>query len=144
MSIIALNQEILKILQENTSIAVLGASKNKEKPAFYVPNYLKENDYKIYPINPKFAGEELFEQKIAANLSDLEIKIDIVNIFRRSEHLEAHIKDILGMKYKPKLVWFQLGIKNDEVAQKLSDSGIDVVQNKCMLAEHKRLVAKAS
>ncbi len=146
MSIIASNQEILKILQENTSIAVLGSHKNKEKAAYYVPSYLKENDYKIYPVNPKYTADnlELFGQEVVANLTDLEQKIDIVNVFRKSEHLEAHLEDILAMKHQPKLVWFQLGIKNDEIAQRLSEQGIDVVQDKCMLAEHKRLIAKAS
>lgn len=144
MSIIASNQEILKILQENSRVAVLGAHTNKSRAAYYVPEYLKENNYKIYPINPKFSGQELLGQKVFANLSNLEIKIDIVDIFRKSEQLEAHLPDILAMKHKPKVVWFQLAIKNDKVAKKLSKLGIDVVQDKCMLAEHKRLVARAS
>ncbi len=146
MFIIASNQEILKLLQENTSIAVLGSHENKEKAACYVPSYLKENDYKIYPVNPKYVADklELFGQKVVANLTDLEQKIDIVNIFRKSEDLEAPLEDILAMKHLPKLVWLQLGIKNNEIAKRLSEQGIDVVQDKCMLAKHKRLIAKTS
>jgi len=144
MSIIASKEEILNILQKNTTVAVLGAHKNVVKAAYFVAEYLQDHNYEIYPVNPVYAGDYILEKEVLAELKELKVEIDIVDIFRKSEHLDSHIDDILAMKPKPKVVWFQTGIRNDSVAQRLSDEGIAVVQDKCILAEHKLLVAKAS
>jgi len=144
MSIIASKEEILNILQETNSIAILGAHKSVEKAAYFVPEYLQEHNYEIYPVNPVYAGSYILGKEVLAELKDLKARIDVVDIFRKSEHLDSHIDDILAMSPKPKVVWFQSGIKNDAVARRLCDEGIAVVQNKCMLAEHRLLVAKAS
>ncbi|HHO54948.1 MAG TPA: CoA-binding protein [Trueperaceae bacterium] len=144
MSIIASKEEILNILENNTNIAVLGAHKDVAKAAYFVAEYLQDHNYEVYPVNPVFAGQVILDKEVLSELKELKVKIDIVDIFRRSEHLEEHIEDILAMKTKPKVVWFQSGIKNDKVAKILRDNGIMVIQNKCLLAEHRLLVAKAS
>lgn len=140
MALLTATEDIKNILTESRTIAVLGAHKTESKPAYYVPRYLKTEGYEIYPVNPTFAGEVLHDHEVVSNLSELDTEIDIVEVFRRSEHLPGHVSDILAMDPLPKVVWFQLGIQNDEAAQKLSEAGINVVQNKCMLAEHQRLL----
>lgn len=133
-------EDVKKVLTENRNVAVLGAHIKPSKAAHYVPKYLKDAGYEVYPVNPVYQAEILFGKKPFNTLSDLDSPIDIVDVFRRSEHLPDHIDDILAMKPLPKVVWFQQGIKNDEVAQKLSDAGIDVIQDRCMLADHQRLL----
>lgn len=140
MAIFSSDEDIKRILRQGNTIAVLGAHKIESKAAHYVPKYLAANGYDVYPVNPQFAGERLFAKEITKTLESLTTAIDIVNVFRRSEHLEAHLDDILAMRPLPKVVWFQLGIFNHEVARKLSEAGIDVIQDRCMLADHQYLL----
>ncbi len=139
MPIITKLEDIKRILQESKTVAVLGVHTNSEKPAHYVPSYLDSRDYEIFPVNPVFAGQEIFGKVTVSSLTELTTPIDLVDVFRRSEILPEHVAEILGMKPLPKVVWFQLGIQNDEVAQQLSDAGIEVVQNRCTLADHQKL-----
>lgn len=136
MPIITKLEAVKRILQESKTVAVLGAHRNAEKPAHYVPRYLDSRNYDISPVNPVFAGQEIFGKVTVSNLTELTTPIDIVDVFRRSEALPDHVAEILGMKPLPRVVWFQLGIQNDEVAQQLSRAGIEVVQNRCTLADH--------
>lgn len=127
------------VLRSARVVAVLGASSNPAKPASYVPRYLAEHGYRVLPVNPRHEGEELFGARCAARLQDLQAPVDVVDVFRPSEKLPEHLDDILAMRPKPKVVWLQEGIRNDTVAQKLVDAGVDVVQDRCAMAEHKRL-----
>jgi uncharacterized protein len=131
--------DIETILKTSKTIAILGAHSDPDKPAYYVPEYLQGQGYEIFPVNATRAGQTILGQEVVANLADVKIAIDIVDVFRRSEVLPEHLEDILAMNPLPKVVWFQLGIQNDEVASKLSQAGITVVQNRCTLAEHRRL-----
>jgi uncharacterized protein len=131
--------QIQDILTGSPSVAVLGIHTQPDKAAFYVPEYLFDEGYKIYGVNPRLVGERLFDQPVRATLADLKLPIDLVDVFRRPDAIPAHIPDILAMSPRPKVVWFQLGIKNDEAAKQLEAVGILVVQNKCTLAEHQRL-----
>ena len=140
MAIITDTEKVKEVLMQNKTVAVLGAHTNKAKAAYYVPRYLDDNGYKVYPVNPVFKDEELFGEKVKAALSDLETSVDVVDVFRRSEHLASHVEEILAMQPHPKVVWFQLGIRNDEVAKTLSDAGITVIQDRCMLADHQYLL----
>lgn len=133
-------QRVRQILQDNRVVAVLGAHVNVSKPAYYVPQYLFDQGYTIVPVNPGYVGETLFEHPVAASLAELEQPIDIVDVFRRSEAVPAHLDDILAMNPLPKVVWLQSGIRNDEVAAKLREAGIEVIQNRCMLADHRNLM----
>lgn len=127
------------VLRSAQVVAVLGASSDLAKPGGYVPRYLLEHGYRVLPVNPKYEGEELFDARCAARLRDLEAPVDVVDVFRPSEELPKHLDDIFAMQPKPKVVWLQRGIRNDAVARELVDAGIDVVQDRCAMAEHKRL-----
>lgn len=118
-------------------IAVLGAHPDPARPAFYVPDYLCRQGYEIYPVNPVGAGETLWGHRVVAQLSDLPAPVDLIDVFRRAEALPAHVDDILAAAEPGTLVWFQLGIRNDEVANRLCEAGLDVVQNRCTLADHR-------
>jgi hypothetical protein len=128
-----------EILTGSPTVAVLGIHREPEKAAFYVPEYLHDEGYRIIGVNPDFVGEKLFGENVRATLREIAEPIDIVDVFRRPEHIPAHVDDILAMKPHPRFVWFQLGIRNDEAAKQLEDAGITVVQNRCTLADHQRL-----
>lgn len=132
--------DIVRVLTKSERIAVLGAHGTASKAAHYVPRYLHAQGYEIYPVNPVYAGKTLFGREVVADLSDLKLAVDVVDIFRRSDHLPEHAEAILTMAPPPKVVWFQLGIRNDEVAEQLSAAGIEVIQDRCMLADHQRLL----
>lgn len=121
------------------TIAVLGIHEEPEKAAFYVPEYLHDEGYRILGVNPRFADRTLFGVPVRATLAELAEPVDLVDVFRRAEDIPAHVEDILAMKPRPKVVWFQLGIKNDDAARILEAAGITVVQNRCTLADHQRL-----
>lgn len=140
MAIITDTSRISEMLRTPTTVAVLGAHTNPSKAAYYVPHYLNRQGFRIYPVNPNFAGETLFDAVVVSKLAELKVAIDIVNVFRRSEAVPEHLDDILAMSPRPQLVWLQLGIRHDETAQALSDAGIDVIQDRCMLADHQYLL----
>ena len=140
MAILTTTEEVKRVLETYKTVAVLGAHTTESKAAYYVPKYLQDNGYEVYPVNPVFAGETLFGREVVAELKSLSEPVEVVDVFRRSEHLPEHVDDLLSMDPLPKLVWLQLGIRNDEVAQKLSDVGINVIQDRCMLADHRRLL----
>ncbi|MEJ7600688.1 MAG: CoA-binding protein [Kofleriaceae bacterium] len=130
---------IREILTGSPTIAVLGIHRTPEKAAFYVPEYLHDEGYRILGVNPVFVGESLFDTPVRATLAELGEAVDLVDVFRRGEQIPAHVEDILAMKPRPKVVWFQLGIKNEDAAKILESAGIVVVQNRCTLADHQRL-----
>ena len=133
------DERIRQILMGSPTIAVLGIHHEPEKAAYYVPEYLHEEGYKIYGVNPNLVGETLFDEPVRATLAELDHPIDLVDIFRRSEAIGGHVEDILAMKPRPKVVWMQLGIRNEDAAHILEASGITVIQNRCTLADHQRL-----
>ena len=128
-----------EILTGSPTVAVLGIHREPEKAAFYVPEYLHDEGYRVIGVNPEFVDETLFGEKVRATLREIKEPIDIVDVFRRPEHIPAHVDDILAMQPRPRFVWFQLGIRNDEAAAKLEAAGITVIQNRCTLADHQRL-----
>ncbi|MGY5142832.1 MAG: CoA-binding protein [Nitrosopumilus sp.] len=129
------DEQIIQILSYK-NVAVIGMSKNESKAAHYVPKYLSENGFEITPVNP--TTDEILGKKCFSNISDINTSIDIVDIFRPSDEVLPFVKD--AIKIKPKVIWLQLGIHNSEAEKLALDAGIDVVFNKCMLAEHQRLV----
>lgn len=131
--------DLRTILEQSRTIAVLGAHPEPARAAYYVPAYLEQQGYRILPVNPHYLDQRLFGQPVRATLAELSEPIDMVDVFRRSQALPEHVDDILRMNPRPKVVWFQLGIVNDVVARRLESEGIVVVQNRCTLAEHRRL-----
>ena len=134
---------LARILRESRTVAVLGANTRRTAPAFYVPAYLHSHGYKVYPVNPTLAGETVFDEQIVGALADLPTPVDVIDVFRRPEYLVGHAREILALPWRPAAVWFQLGIRNDEAAIMLARAGIRVVQDRCMMPEHRRLVGAA-
>lgn len=132
-------EEIRQVLETARTVAVLGANVKPQKPAFYVPDYLHGQGYRILPVNPVYAGRSQWDETFVSELAELEAPVDVVDVFRLPQLIPDHLPDILAMDPLPKVVWFQLGIRNDESAAKLVDAGIDVIQDHCMLADHRRM-----
>lgn len=130
--------EVRQVLESARTIAVLGAHASMARPAAYVPSYLKGVGYRVIPVNPRFAGQTILGEVVRARLADISEPVDIVDVFRRSEDVPAHVDDILAMRPLPKVVWLQMGISNDDAAAALIAAGIDVVQDRCTLADHRR------
>ena len=130
--------EIKDLLNNTKTIAVVGIKMEAHQPAFYVPQYMKNAGFEIVPV-PVYYPEatEILGAKVYRNLIDIPGEIDLVNIFRRSADVPKHTADILAKK--PKAVWMQSGIYNDEVAETLAKEGIKVVQNLCLMVEHRAL-----
>jgi predicted CoA-binding protein len=124
------------ILASSPTVAVLGIHTAPDKPAHYVPAYLHEQGYHILGVNPGLAGQQLFGEPVRAALTEITEPIDLVDVFRRPDALPAHVDEIIAAR--PRAVWFQLGIRNDGVAQQLEAAGIEVVQDRCTLADHRR------
>src|SRR5687767_4522404 len=120
---------IREILTSSPTIAVLGVHHEPEKAAYYVPEYLADEGYTIIGVNPRFTDETLFGSKVRATLAEIAEPVDLVDVFRKAADIPGHVEDILAMKPRPKVVWFQLGIKNDDAAKILESAGIVVVQN---------------
>lgn len=131
--------DVRKILEESPTVAVIGIHDDPAKAAFYVPEYLHDHGYKVIGVNPKFAGQTMFGEQVRATLAEIGEPVDLVDVFRRPGDIPPHLPDILGMKPLPKVVWFQLGIRNDEAAAALEARGIAVVQDRCTLADHQRM-----
>lgn len=128
------DKELLSYLKSAKKIAVIGLKDSLDEPAGKIPRYLLANRYDVIPVNPKL--EVWLGRKVYKKVDEIEEEVDIVNIFRRSEYVLEHAKEILNMKHKPKLVWLQEGIVNEEAAKILSDNGIDVVMDRCIYKIH--------
>ncbi|HEU4367211.1 MAG TPA: CoA-binding protein [Methylomirabilota bacterium] len=134
---------LARILEESRSVAVLGAKVQPAEPAHYVAAYLARHGYRVLPVNPTLAGEHLLGATVVPTLADLPGPVDVIDVFRRPELLPGHAAEILALPWRPAVVWFQLGIRNDAAAERLARAGIRVVQDRCMMPEHRRLIATA-
>lgn len=129
-----LNQPIDKILRETKTIAVIGFSTNPQKAGYYVPAYLKRQGYTIYAVNPN-AGEGLGGDPAYATLADVPDPVDLALIFQRSENVPPFVDQAIAAGVKA--IWMQQGIANEAAARKAEAAGLDVVQNACMMVEHR-------
>lgn len=134
--------EIVGVLDRSRVVAVVGFHRDPTKPAHYVPEYLSRQGYTVIPVNPTLAerGEGYFGRAAVASLAQITEPVDVVDVFRRSDRVAEHLDDILAMRPLPRTVWLQLGIRNDEVTRALVAQGIEVVQDRCMLADHRSLM----
>ena len=139
-NILTSHKEIVDVLRESKRIAVLGIKPESHagQPAFYVPRYMAEAGYEIIPV-PVYYPEvtQILGKAVYRKLADIPGDVDMVNVFRRPGDIPQHTDDILAKR--PKSVWFQLGIRNDAVAETLAKEGIKVVQDLCLMVEHRYL-----
>ena len=126
--------DIGSVLKKSKTIAVVGISDKPERPSYEVAGYLLEHGYTIVPVNPNLS--EWRGIKVFASLSEIprEIVVDVVDIFRKSEDVAPIVEE--AIKIGAKVVWMQLGIVNEEAAEKAREAGLDVIMNKCMKIEH--------
>ena len=132
---------ILKILRETRSIAMVGASANPERPSYGVLHFLVEKGYRVFPVNPGHVGKTIAGQPVRARLADIVEPIDLVDIFRRSEFVGPVVDAVLRLDPLPKVIWMQLGIRDDAAAARAEAAGISVVMNHCLKIEYSRLMA---
>ena len=127
--------EQIKKFYSLKNIAVIGISKNPEKAAHYVPKYLAEKGYNIIPVNP--TADKILDKKCYKEITKVPDSVDIVDVFRPSEEVLPVVHE--AIKKNPKVIWLQEGIHNPEAEDLARKAGIEVVFNRCMLAEHQRL-----
>lgn len=129
---------LAELLRESKAIAVVGIKDREEEDAYRIPLYMQRAGYRILPVNPKL--ERVLDAPCVASLEALEGDVDIVNLFRASDHVPAHVDEILALDPKPKAVWMQLGIHNGEAARRLREADIFVIQDRCIMVDHRRLL----
>ena len=123
-----------RLLAATQRIAVLGIKMEPSQPAHYVPEYAQRAGKEIVPVPVYYPdASEILGEKVYRKVADIPGEVDLVDVFRRPRDIPAHVDDIIAKK--PKAVWFQLGIRNDEAAEKLARAGIDVVQDRCLMVE---------
>ena len=130
------------ILNTVKTIAVVGVSANTSRPSYFVFKYLLERGYRMIPVNPGLAGQPLLGRMAYATLVDVLEPIDMVDVFRASQHVLAVVVQALEMR--PRVIWMQLGIRNDEAAELAEANGLKVVMNRCPKIEYGRLSAEIS
>ncbi len=135
------DSDLARMLGEARTIAVVGIKNGERDDAYRVPRYLQDHGYRIVPVNPKL-GEILGETAYPdlAHLPESGPAIDIVNLFRASEHIAGHVDEILGLSPLPRTVWMQLGIEDGASAKRLRAAGVEVVQDRCIMVDHRRLM----
>ena len=129
-----------ELLLAMRSLAVVGSKDRETEDAFRVPAYMQAAGYRILPVSPKL--ERVLGEPAVASLGELSEPTDLVNLFRASRHIPGHVDEILALDWRPRAVWMQLGISHPESARRLEAAGVAVVQDRCLLVEHRRLVAK--
>jgi uncharacterized protein len=130
---------IRSVLRDVKTVALVGASANTVRPSYFVMKYLIEKGYTVYPVNPGLAGQELLGQQVYATLADIPASIDMIDIFRNSEAALDVTKEALMLPQKPKVIWMQLSVSNDEAAALAEAEGLRVVMNRCPKMEYGKL-----
>ena len=139
-NILTSDGDIADLLRETRRIAVLGIKpeSHSSQPAFYVSKYMQQSGFEIVPVPVYYPDvTEILGQKVYRDLRDVPGEIDMVNVFRRDVDIPKHVDEII--EAKPKSVWVQLGIRNDAAAEAFAREGIKVVQNLCLMVEHRAL-----
>jgi hypothetical protein len=127
------------ILNAMTTIAMVGISPKDNRPSYFVFKYLQERGFRVIPVNPGQAGKEILGQRVYARLSDIPEPVDMIDIFRSSKDAMSVVQEALTLAHKPKVVWMQLTVRNDEAAKLAEDAGLKVVMNRCPKIEYGRL-----
>ncbi len=132
------------ILNTVKTIAMVGVSANTSRPSYFAFKYLLERGYRMVPVNPGLAGRALLGQKAYATLLDIPEPVDMVDVFRASEHALAIVSEALRMQPRPRVIWMQLGVRNSAAAELAEANGLKVVMDRCPKIEYGRLSSEIS
>ncbi len=133
------DSHLREILSRTKTIAVVGVSMNEVRPSFYVARYLSLKGYKVIPVNPVHAGKVLLGETVRENLSEIAEPVDMVDIFRRSEHVPPIVDEALEAFSGLQTIWMQIGVEHKEAAERARARGVDVIMNRCPKIEYQRL-----
>ena len=129
--------ELRVILKESKTIAVVGLSANWYRPSYFAAKYMQEHGYKIIPVNPAYVGQEVLGERCYSSLEDIPESVDMVDCFRKSEDIEPIASQAVTIGAK--IIWLQLGVKNESASEIASTAGMTYVENRCVKIEHGRL-----
>ena len=132
--------QIRDILTSTRRIAMVGASPNASRPSNGVLRFLVDKGYDVIPINPGHAGGTIHGQTVVASLADIDEPVDMVDVFRAADQLPAVVDEVLAMRHRPKVIWAQLGVRNDDAARRAEQAGITVIMDRCPAIEYPRLI----
>ena len=131
---------ILGILKAVKVIALVGASPDPSRPSNSVMQYLQERGYKVIPVNPGQAGKAINGATVVASLAEIDEPVDMVEVFRASDYLPKVVEEALALQHTPKVIWSQLGVRDDSAAALAEQAGVKVVMNRCPAIEIPRLM----
>lgn len=135
---------IRHILKSVHTIAMLGASPNDARPSFGVMGFLLGKGYRVIPVNPGHAGKTILGQTVYAHLADIPDPIDMVDVFRAANQLNAVVDEVLALRPLPSVLWGQFTVRDDAAAARAEAAGIKVVMDRCPVTEYPVLMLKAS
>lgn len=133
------NDYLKDILGKVKTIALLGASPKPDRPSFGVMRFLMSRGYRVFPVNPGQPGKEILGQTVYATMADIPEPIDMIDVFRAPEYLGEVVREALALPVRPKVIWGQLTVRDDEAVKPAEAAGIQVVMNRCPAIEIPRL-----
>jgi predicted CoA-binding protein len=136
------DEYLLDILKTDRIVAMVGASPNWNRPSYFAMKYLQSKGYRVIPVNPTAVGEKILGEPVYATLKDIPFKVDMVDIFRKSEAVPPIVDDAIAIGAKT--VWMQLGVRHDAAGAKAEAAGLKVVMNRCAKIEFGRLSGELS
>ncbi len=126
-----------RILRENRVIAVVGLSADWYRPSYFAAKYMQEHGYRVIPVNPRYAGRDVLGERCYARLADIPEKVDLVDVFRKTEDVMPITEDAIAIGAK--VLWQQIGVRNEAAAEKARAAGLAAVMDRCVKIEHGRL-----
>ena len=129
--------QIRRILSDVDTVAMVGASTNWNRPSYFAMKYMQDKGYRVIPVNPSSAGQTLLGEEVVANLKEINVRVDMVDIFQRSERVPPIVYE--SIEIGAKVVWMQLTVRHDEAAKKAEDAGLMVIMDRCPKIEFARL-----
>ncbi len=132
------DDELRELLAGMRTVAVVGIKTGDRDDAFRVPRYMQAHGYRIIPVNPKL--DRVLGELAVPSVAEIREPVDLVNLFRDSRHVAGYVDEILALSTPPRAVWMQLGIRHDAQARRLAEAGVAVVQDRCLMVEHDRLL----
>ena len=130
-------QTLRRILHESRVVAMVGLSADWYRPSYFAAKYLQEHGYKVIPVNPRYAGKQVLGETCYASLREIPGRVDVVDVFRRTEDVAPVADEAIALGTK--VLWQQIGVKNEAAAAKARAAGMDTVMDRCMKIEHGRL-----